>query len=131
VRLVADLAYESGLAVARFQAHSLERGSEPLGQATPDADPVSGRLHVPSDAFGLASTLRAASEAVIALGRFHPDELTRLKARAGPPQVHEIHRVAGNRDATARQPAGPWTPVGCDRDFHPGETYMWVRTGGP
>jgi hypothetical protein len=80
VRLVADLAYEGGLAVARFQAHSLERGPEPLGQTAPDADPVSGRLHVPSDAFGLASTLRAAPEAVIALGWFHPGELMRLKA---------------------------------------------------
>jgi hypothetical protein len=80
VRLVADLAYEGGLAVARFQAHSLERGPEPLGQKAPDADPVSGRLHVPSDAFGLASTLRAAPEAVIALGWFHPGELMRLKA---------------------------------------------------
>jgi multicomponent Na+:H+ antiporter subunit D len=46
--LIADLADEDGLFVARFHGKTLERGPEVLGQAAPDRDPVPGRLHVSS-----------------------------------------------------------------------------------
>jgi hypothetical protein len=47
MRLVADLAHEERLPLAGFQAHALKCGPEALRQAAPDADPVSGRLHLP------------------------------------------------------------------------------------
>jgi hypothetical protein len=47
VRLVADLAHEKGLPLTGFQAHSFKGGPHALGQAASNADPVSGRLHLP------------------------------------------------------------------------------------
>src|SRR5258706_15519752 len=47
VALVADLPDQDGLPAACFQAHAFERSREALCQLAPDADPVSGRLHVP------------------------------------------------------------------------------------
>jgi hypothetical protein len=53
VSLIADLADQDGLFVARFQVKPLESGPEVLGQAPPDRDLVPGGLHVCSDALGV------------------------------------------------------------------------------
>jgi hypothetical protein len=50
VGLIADLADEDALLVARFEGKPLECGREASGQAPPDRDPVTGRLHVPPGA---------------------------------------------------------------------------------
>jgi hypothetical protein len=55
--LIADLADEDGLLVARFHGKTLESGSEVFGQAAPDRDPIPGRLHVPPDAQWVESHL--------------------------------------------------------------------------
>ena len=50
VGLIADLADEDALLVARFEGKPLECGREASGQAPPDRDPVTGRLHAPPGA---------------------------------------------------------------------------------
>jgi hypothetical protein len=46
VGLIPDLADEGALFAARLQGKPLECGSKTSGEASPDCDPVPGRLHV-------------------------------------------------------------------------------------
>ena len=48
--LIAALAGEDAVVIARFEGKAFEGGREVPAQTAPDRDPVPGRLHVPSDA---------------------------------------------------------------------------------
>ncbi len=50
VGLIADLADEDTVFIARFEGKPFEGGREVPAQTAPDRDPVPGRLHAPSDA---------------------------------------------------------------------------------